>query len=235
MNLTKVLKFIHVISDPIWIENRGISKAMRCLIAQNTHNKKIWLDVGCGQRPYEFLFKDCKYIGLDVEESGRPNHMKQPDLYYDGNNFPLDSNSFDGVLCTQVLEHVKNPSGLIQEMSRVLRKDGVVILSAPLTWREHEAPFDFFRYTEFGLTALFAEHGLVIKEVKKSSGGIEAIAQLISVYIVNNWKLPFKGGGILISLFLCMPIQVFGVLLQKILPDSRDLYLDNVVLAQKEK
>ena len=96
-----LLVFLRKIANPVWLVNRGLSKATKAFILQNITDKKVWLDVGCGERPYESLFHNCKFIVLDVEVCGRPSNMKLPDLYYKGDIFPLESSSIDGILCDQ--------------------------------------------------------------------------------------------------------------------------------------
>ena len=79
-----------------------------------------------------------------MAESGRPKHMKKPDLFYDGRELPFGEASIDGILSTQVLEHVPNPSAYIMEAKRVLRPGGYLVMSVPFVWQEHEQPYDFF-------------------------------------------------------------------------------------------
>src|SRR5690606_18990030 len=94
------------------------------------------------------------YVGLDIEVSGRDPSLKAPDFTYDGDVFPFADESYDGLLATEVFEHVPNPSTLLGEAYRVLRPGSCLIVSTPFAWREHEAPYDFFRYTSFGMARL---------------------------------------------------------------------------------
>jgi SAM-dependent methyltransferase len=129
------------------------------------------LDVGCGDKPYEPTFRPyvTEYIGIEHEsvfpETNASSGERRPDLYYDGNRLPFDDASFDTVVSIQVLEHTPRPQPLLQEMARVLRPDGLLILSAPFSGRLHEEPYDFFRYTPHGLRAICGEAGLEVTEV----------------------------------------------------------------------
>lgn len=80
------------------------------------------------------------------------------DMFYNGITFPIDSCSIDGVICTQVLEHVANPESLISEIERVLKPGGKLILTVPFLWQQHEKPYDFTRFTSFGLRRLLEPH-----------------------------------------------------------------------------
>jgi SAM-dependent methyltransferase len=129
------------------------------------------LDVGCGDKPYEATFRPyvTDYIGIEHEsvfaQTNASGGKRQPDLYYDGSLLPFEDASFDTVLSIQVLEHTPSPLPLLREMSRVLRRDGLLILSAPFSARLHEEPFDFYRFTPHGLRAMCAEAGLEVTEV----------------------------------------------------------------------
>lgn len=223
--------FWSIFINPIYIARRGLAKAISSAIKQSPLSG-IWVDVGCGQRPYELWFNVEKYIGVDVKQSGY-SEKRYCDIVYDGKILPFASDSIDGVLCTQVLEHVMEPESFISEIARILKPGGKLILTVPFLWQEHEKPYDFKRFTSFGLTRLLELQGFRIGKYCKTTGNIEAIAQLISLYICNNLVFNLPGWRHIITLILCAPVQIIGILLQKVLPDKRGLFLDNVVVAYK--
>ena len=125
------------------------------------------LDVGCGTKPYASLFAKYvdEYVGLEVERSFSAtvaSASAAPDVYYDGSRMPFADECFDTVLCIQVLEHTPDPARLLAEIARVVRRDGTVILSAPFSFRLHEEPHDYFRYTPHGLESLCERAGLEV-------------------------------------------------------------------------
>jgi SAM-dependent methyltransferase len=133
------------------------------------------LDVGCGDKPYEHLFRPfvSEYIGVEHAATfGRTSASQagQPDVLYDGVSLPFDDASFDTVLSVQVLEHTDEPQRLLEEMSRVLRPQGLMILSAPFSFRLHEEPHDFFRYTPHGLRAMCEKAQLEVIDVQPQGG-----------------------------------------------------------------
>ena len=83
------------------------------------------LDFGCGNKPYECLFQCEEYIGCDIYESGHNSNDKKVDVFYDGHTLPFNSESFDTILITQVLEHVQNFDEIFKELVRVLKKNGI--------------------------------------------------------------------------------------------------------------
>jgi SAM-dependent methyltransferase len=128
------------------------------------------LDVGCGDKPYEHLFTPYvrEYIGIEHEgtfDATSASARGKADLRYDGRRLPFPDESFDTVLSVQVLEHTPDPAALVVEMARVLRADGLLILTAPFSFRLHEEPHDYFRFSDHGLRELCARAGLVIEDM----------------------------------------------------------------------
>jgi SAM-dependent methyltransferase len=119
--------------------------------------KGTLLDVGCGWRPYEktFFAGATKYVGLDYLTD-----RSKPDVIGSAQAIPLEDNSFDTVVSTEVLEHVPDPLQAMREMRRVLKPGGYLILTAPMFWPRHEVPYDYYRHTYDGLLHLVKESGL---------------------------------------------------------------------------
>lgn len=89
---------------------------------------------------------------------------------------PFLDGSFEQILATELLEHVRHPHAAIREMWRVLRPGGRVILTTRFLYPIHGAPHDYFRYTRFGLRALF--DGWEVEELREDLGAIPSLAQL---------------------------------------------------------
>ena len=179
------------------------------------------------------MFKVGRFIGLDVLESGRSADLKRPDIFFDGRDFPIRDGVADGILCTQVLEHAASAEHLLHEIARCLKPGGILILTAPFLWEEHEIPYDFLRFSSFGIKQMLEKQGFQIAILKKTTGSFEALAQALSIAIFNHVRLPLPGFGRLLTLLVCAPIQIAGILVQKLLPGCHGLYLDNAVLANK--
>ncbi|WP_066377203.1 MULTISPECIES: class I SAM-dependent methyltransferase [unclassified Anabaena] len=133
------------------------------------------LDLGCGMCPLYGLYKDLSnsHYCIDWDNSLYPNPYA--DLLCDINNsIPLENNSFDTVILSDVLEHIVEPKSLLQEIHRLLRKDGVVILNVPFFERIHESPYDYYRYTEFTLKEIISSVGLKLEVFEVVGGAIES-------------------------------------------------------------
>jgi len=228
-----VRKYLGNIFDPIFLTRIRLRAALESTIIPLAVDGARCLDVGCGDRPYEHLFERGSYTGIDVKDSGRPLSMKQPDYFYDGNEFPFPNDSFDMVLSTQVLEHVPNPLTMLKEMARVCKHEGGIVISLPFVYQEHEEPVDYFRFTRFGIAELLSKAGLKIETVKRDSSALETIAILTNVYIIHNLVPRVRGAGRLYALLFCLPIQLLAMVLSKIFPDKGQLYLNLIVYAKK--
>jgi len=116
------------------------------------------LDVGCGEMPFRgLLAPGCLYTGLDIPQAddfGMRRHSEIVD--FDGRNIPFADDTFDHILCTEVLEHAEEPDQLIAEMHRVLRPGGTLAVTIPFSARVHHAPHDYRRFTSYCLARMFS-------------------------------------------------------------------------------
>jgi SAM-dependent methyltransferase len=98
----------------------------------------------------------------------------------------LSSNSFDTVLCSQVLEHVPRPWDALSEIARVLRPDGRLLLTVPHLSMIHEAPHDYYRYTQYGLRSLCVSNGLTVETIQPTGGLICFLSHNASVVLMST-------------------------------------------------
>jgi len=190
------------------------------------------LDVGCGQKPYQHLFRFSEYLGLELDTPDN-RQSKKADCYYDGRTIPFPACSFDGVICNQVLEHVFEPEHFLSEILRVLKPDGVLLLTVPFVWDEHEQPWDFARYSSFGLKSLIERRGFKVMEQRKINADVRVIFQLVNAYLYKVLWTRFSIVNAFICLVAMAPFNLVGALLWRILPANPDLFLDQLVLARK--
>lgn len=220
--------FVGLIVNPFYIARKGLSEKIKALSGEI--NGRI-LDVGCGTKPYLSFFNYREYIGLEFN-TGIDSEKKEADYYYDGKTFPFENESFDSIICSQVLEHIFEPKEFLNEINRVLKPNGKILLTIPFVWDEHEQPFDFARYSSYGLIYLFEQSGFKVLKQDKSISNIAVIFQLLSGYFykISHRKKTLKW---LFTLIIIFPLNLLGMILGKILPNNYDLYLDNIILAQK--
>lgn len=103
------------------------------------------LDAGAGPCKYRPLFSHCRYESQDFGQyTGADLKYGNIDHVSDITAIPLPSDSFDAVLCTEVLEHLPHPEKALAEFARLLKPGGVLALTAPFTSGMHMAPYHFF-------------------------------------------------------------------------------------------
>jgi SAM-dependent methyltransferase len=223
-------RFVGMFINPFYFARKGLYEAIKSY-AHNIQGKI--LDVGCGNKPYKHLFNVSSYIGLDYDKDGT-NKNPDADFIYDGTIFPFENEVYDSLICNEVLEHVFNPDQFISEINRVLKLGGTLLITVPFVWDEHDQPYDYARYSSFGLKHILEKHGFEIMMHKKSMNDIRVIFQLINTYI---HKIFLKNNNhyieIILTMLLCSPFNILGSFLGWILPKNNDLYLDNIVLAKK--
>lgn len=146
------------------------------------HARGRLVDIGCGTKPYAALFAPHveSYFGVDFGATSDACYGDETkaDLYIDGTDTKLPSESFDTLLSTQVLEHVLETDRFIAECHRLLAKGGKGIFTIPFAWECHAAPYDYFRFTRYSLEELFRRRGFRIVELSPIGGAYAALTQL---------------------------------------------------------
>lgn len=224
---------IGIFLNPFYFDRKFLYRAMANYAPQM--GGRI-LDVGCGKKPYKHLFKCDEYVGMDVDQTGHSHKNEEIDVYYDGAVFPFPNDSFDNIVCSQVLEHVFKPQSFLTEINRVLKPGGHLLLTIPFMCGEHEQPFDYARYTRFGLSQLFKEQDLTIVSHEILGSGVWVIFQMINFLIYKATMRVRRVwiGNLLATLFLNAPINLMGCIIGWMFPKSQDLYLNSSVFAVKD-
>lgn len=144
--------------------------------AEALPNAYTVLDIGCGEKPYKALFKGAtQYVGLDMAEG--PN-VDVVGLAWD---LPFPDNSFDVIIITQVLEHIRDVEKTVAEIQRVAKPDASIFASAPLTFLEHGAPHDYWRFTRYGFEHLFRNFNIV--SIHDLNGYVNTLCRMINTFI----------------------------------------------------
>lgn len=126
------------------------------------------LDAGAGNGEYEPIFVGRRYESADLCTTEKSyGHIT---YLCDLASIPVEDARYDLVVCTQVLEHLPEPQAVLSELHRVLKPGGEIWMSAPLFYEEHEIPFDFFRYTRFGLGHLLEKCGFQVVSLEPLEG-----------------------------------------------------------------
>ena len=219
--------------NPFYIIRKGLLDGVR-EITLHVKGGKL-LDLGCGSKPYEDIFEDEEYIGVDIEVSGHDHSTSRIDKFYDGKVIPFSDHQFDSVFSSEVFEHVFNLEELLEEISRVLKPGGKLAFTCPFVWDEHEKPYDFARYTSFAIKHLLHKHKFKLIILKKSTGYVETVMQMLAAYFWQHVLPKNKYLKLILTPFFVAPINIFGLILRRLLPHNNNFYHNNIVVAEKIK
>lgn len=228
------ISFWHIFFNPYFIIRGKLYQAI------SKHASKLsgnFMDFGCGTKPYQHLItKVSKYTGVDFKGGGNNYKNTKVDVYYDGHTLPFEDDTFDSSLATEVLEHIFNPDEILSEINRVLKPEGLLLITCPFFWPEHEQPWDYARYTSFGIKHLLEINGFEIVSQEKTGNFPLCITQSIVLYIYMFIpKVPVIKQ--ILFLIFCFPFHVFGLLFNAVVPKRlrrKDFYLNNILLVRKK-
>ncbi len=138
--------------------------------------KKL-IDIGAEDCQYKKYFKNIEYFSQDIKNNENKN------INYIGEIDTLPSGKFDYILCTQVLEHLKNPDKAFKNFFRILKKGGKVFLTTHMAFEEHFVPYDYYRFTRYGLKYLAEKNGFKVQKIKPQGGRFIVLAKELQTLI----------------------------------------------------
>lgn len=226
------LRKIRFYISPYFIIKRYLLKDIQTTISEFEFKGQI-IDIGCGEMPYKNLFNKARYKGIDFRNYSinKDYPRDKPDYYFDDDyskNFilPFDDISFENAVAFQVLEHHATPNVLLSELNRILKKDGLLMLSVPFIEGIHESPYDYQRFTKYGLIRLANSNGFEVLSIK-SQGNLFSTLYFLLAETINNYaaggKIQYYFFGML-YLIILLPIQYLCLIFDRLVK------FDNVVI-----
>ncbi len=213
-----------------WLIFSIINPSLEKMLGRFAHG--TMLDVGCGEKPYEKMASPYVHVHIGVDHEESLHDKSNVDLHGTAYQIPIEDNSVDSILCTDVLEHLEEPLLAIAESYRVLKEGGYAIYTVPLFWHVHEAPRDFYRYTKFGLKYLFEKNGFEVVEIDALTGFAVTFCQELT-YVLYR----FRKGGWINPLWWIVPpvghvIQALAYVLNKV-DRTKDFTAEYILVARK--
>lgn len=211
------------------------SPALLCLdralipLLRNHASGKL-LDAGCGAMPFKASLTNFvdEYHSIDIER-------KVPEVDFVGDLQDMKGvadESYDVILCTEVLEHVPQPEKLIAEVWRVLKSRGKFILSVPHLSRLHDEPFDYYRFTKHGLQFLLEQNGFSVLEIVPTGSLFSFLGHQVSTALVGStWHIPVLGRVVFFLNAVLCTLPCYA--LDRLLPISGKCPLGYVAVAEK--
>ena len=167
--------------------------------------KKL-LDIGAENSPYKKYFEKLSYFTQDIKQ----NQDKSIDYIANLNKGlkMIKKESFDYILCTEVLEHLKNPQKTFQEFYRILKPKGKVFLTTNFIYQIHMMPNDYYRFTKYGLEYLGKSNGFAIEHLRAHGGVFHVTSYILTTLPI---RLFLKRNAFLYHFYLILfsPFIIF--------------------------
>ncbi|MBI5569085.1 MAG: class I SAM-dependent methyltransferase [Desulfomonile tiedjei] len=194
-------------TDAYWwiaVESATFYEDMKRVVEQYAYGRA--LDAGAGRLAWRELLS--RHVGTYLSGDLNVEH-DQLDVVFDLTaRFPFPDGSFDTLFCCSVLEHAPEPWDAFSEMSRVLTRGGVAIVSLPFLLHLHDEPHDYYRFTRYGIEYLASKAGFEVKEVVVNGGLFHLVLNVPSIVLSIVWQA-------LGARFLIRPTTRFWVALAK--------------------
>jgi SAM-dependent methyltransferase len=212
--------FRHWPIHPQWLlggreEREALREACRSL------SGKI-VDIGCAdKRASRFLPPGCDYIGIDYPGTATGLYGTRPDAFADARNLPFRDASVDGIVLKDVLEHIDGPRTALRECARILRPGGTMVLWMPFMYPVHDAPHDYQRFTEHGLSACLGDAGFDVAASSRVLKPIVTAGLLASLALADScerimarqrWLLPLVPALVVLIALVNLLAFAFGAL-----------------------
>ncbi len=181
---------------PVLLSAAYRKTAKACLDKYNENH--VIINIGSGPS-YFFGRKDI--INIDVFA------LDEVDIVADAGKLPVADESVDFIISIAMLEHVVNPQQVVQEMQRILKKNGEVLAYVPFVQPYHAAPYDFSRWNHQGLKKMFSDFD--VSRVFIGSGPTSGM-----LYVLEEWLsilLSFGSKILHDILFLVLMILLFPI------------------------
>jgi SAM-dependent methyltransferase len=216
---TRWFRFLSPINFTLW---KAIEKAAA------EHAKGSLLDAGAGRRPYANMLREVADGYSSVDQKGDTG--AGIDHVVDLHKFDLERR-FDTILCSQVLEHCRDPETVLRRLAEHLNPEGRIILTVPHLSMLHNEPADYFRFTEYGLRVLLDSAGLEAIEIRKVGGFWVFFGHLVSTLAVNTvYGIPLIGG---LAVYANAPVVGVFVVLDRLLGFRGLLPVNHLVVAKR--
>lgn len=189
------------------------------------------VDIGAGESRYAERFAHTRYVALDLGAGDSSWDYSKLSAAAAAERLPFADGSFDAALQIVVLEHVRDPQKAVREMARVLRRGGRGLIVVPLSWEVHQAPHDYFRYTNHGLLWLLEQAGLTAVSLQPIGGFFVLLARRM----LNSMQFFQRGLLWLLLPAVAVAAGTAGLLLPSLdwLDRKKDFTLGYVCIAEK--
>jgi SAM-dependent methyltransferase len=126
------------------------------------------------------------YEKVESWEYANVSEESQPDYLCSAESIPAQDDLFDWIVFCEVLEHLENPFIVLDEIQRIIKKDGKFLISVPFLYPYHADPDDFQRWTKSKLEAELSKRNFVIEEFTPMGGIWCVVFDLFDRYLISK-------------------------------------------------
>lgn len=195
------------ILHPQWLTDRFHAQSKQCL--RNLRNAVV-VDIGSGNAGYLRLVDASNTLyTLDYPATNR-HYQTAPMIYADARRLPIANDKVDAVFLFEVLEHVPETEKVLSEICRVLRPGGEFYISVPFIYPIHDAPNDYWRFTQYGITNALYGHGLHLTTCHAHGSTFVSALQLLNLAMLELCRDLFQRNRVLglMSAALVYPVTI---------------------------
>jgi len=188
--IKKIIRKINTtfFNEPFGTQNANKRNLWLKKVLNETPAGKTILDAGAGNGNKKIYCEHLNYLSQDIAEykgtevsnglhTGKVDYSGL-DIVSDIIDIPIKDNSLDAILCVEVIEHVEDPLLVFKEFSRILKKDGLLVLSAPFNSLTHYAPYHYATgFSRYYYQKHLPNYGFEIKEITPNGNYFEYFAQ----------------------------------------------------------
>lgn len=197
------------------------------------------LDIGCGHCEIKkFLPKETDYTGIDYYYTSVNWYRSAPDIFADAQNLPIRSGAINTVFFFDVLEHIPEPEQCLHEISRILGKQGKLILQTPFIYPVHDSPLDFTRWTIYGLEKMLQAEGLNIINIRYYGEPIETSLLMMNMALSKTLLNSLERKNLLLIFipllpFIIITLNIIAVISKFITPTDKFMPFMYRIVAEK--
>ncbi len=168
-------------------------------------------DIGCGNKPFSKELEElgCRCIGVDIADGFYDS--RKIDVIGSAYSVPVDNCSADAVLSIQVIEHLERPGDALLEAHRLLKPNGMMIVSFPFLYPIHAAPEDYMRYTHYYLSSAAKKHGFELLEQHELKGFWYMSGMNAGLYFQSFNRGVFRRSGLVSLMIAVIQWQCLGL------------------------
>ncbi len=151
------------------------------------------LDHGAGQSPLFGMYRDKVEEIIAVDWNNSLHNTSYVDIECDLNKkMPFGDESFDTIISSDVVAHLFNPINIMDDLARILRPNGAIILGTPFNYWMNEEPYDYFRWSKYAIVRLAENSGLKVAKLWQCGGTSDVMSDVFLKGMQGkiSWAVP---------------------------------------------